>query len=207
MDTTTEKQQGTSPEILQHYLAAGIDVQGVYRAFPGHPGLRLIGKLKGIDMRFDGSPVILEITPASGVPAYATSLRFTDCLPVLRPFSFLTLPLPSGEVPIVEIAKLALNNNYEPTRRMYQLYDFKRARVPSPYPKEAYAYIDHRKLESKTIKVDADFNVTVSNAVSIRGVNTYNQAAIIDYLRRNHFALPVNGKPLVAGVDYIPLQP
>lgn len=126
---------------------------------------------------------------------------YADSTLRLRNFSSLTLPLPSGEVPIVEIAKLALNDNYEPTRRMYQLYEFKRARVPRPYPKEAYAYIDHRKLESKTIKVDADFNVTVSNAVSIRGVNTYNQAAIIDYLRRNHFAVGLEPH------QYIPLQP
>lgn len=178
--TPQPQQQGTTLEVFQHYLAAGIDVQGPHAQ----------GRLVELSLR--NNWLVIE-EPRPGRPC-EWFFSPSHCKPILRPFSALCEPLEDGTVPAVEVAKLALGGEANEID-----WAEVEARPTNADSTQAIDIVDtsdglyHWVLVSisNTFDTDCDGNFTV------------NHATVTDYLRSQHFALPVNGRPLLEGVDFI----
>jgi len=159
---TNDIRQGTTPEVLQHYLTAGIEIMtSVGRA-----------RLTGITL-FNGGSVAVD----DGV-GYSAVLRIADCIPVLRPFSHLCDLLPDGTVPVVELLK------------SYCLvpgdFDWQNAQAvmltPHPGISEAYGRVNNIDGSSFiTLSVFGDWSMSEWAALDIFKIH--------DALRRMHFAV------------------
>jgi hypothetical protein len=156
---TTPETSGTSPEILQHYLTAGIPIRNTR--------FNLERKLE-----------INCLHPEGLLFESMWKWEYADCLPVLKPFAALTTPLPDGTVPAVEIIKMwGLYSNPESEARTQEM---------------VLAILQGKEIGYYSMSAEITFD-DVANA--------------IDYLRSKHFALPIAGRPLIEGKDYIAKDP
>ncbi len=170
---------GTTIEILAPYLPYGIEIQ--------HQGWGGRHVLTGL--------VTGEYAEGAAQAKGAGDVRLGYVLPVLYDFSDLCTTLPDGTVPAVEVARLALGGEAEDID-----WNTVKAR---PTNEEGTQSIDVVSIDGED---DYEWSlVTISNTfdTDCDGNFTVNHVAIIDYLRRNLFALPVNGKLLAEGVDFI----
>jgi hypothetical protein len=118
---------------------------------------------------------------------------YPNLLPVLLPFSALCTPLEDDTVPAVEVAKLASGW---------------RESMGCPEPKVMFSTFGNPvfvQVDSEHVRIYESGHVEYRD--SDKHYPVYNQAAIVDYFRSKHFALPVNGRTLFEGVDYIAKQP
>lgn len=182
MNTATAAAVGASLEVLAPYLPYGIKVE---YPLAGNPyGETMRRTLVGIDGEM-----------GLAMLSNSTSIWAPHCIPLLRPFSQLTVPLPTGEVPAVEVAKLA-RGQFVNEKAVWGEPELLAGRIRLEYRMP-------RTVASHLIMQD-DWSALI---VMGDGQQDYasNQSAIVDYLRSKHFALPINGRPLVANVDFIPL--
>jgi len=192
---TRDTQQGTTLEILAPYLPYGIEVE-----WEGG-GKKKRATVRGIDNVFRHArhrlvPVVHLVH--GDQPAGALSPEW--CLPVLRPFSALVTPLEDGTVPARRIAEMALEVpdwldqpelNWDKLTAIVDEDDQGLEHLIVTVPEVA------RLAQPVMLYMWTDGTVHVHNGPH------GNQLAIFDQLRAWHFALPVNGRPLVEGVDYI----
>lgn len=111
MNTATAAVVGTSPEVLQHYLTAGIEIEVTDNVPYFRKGER--GQFVGLNMQQSPNKVGLLVENKGAYWVWPG-----DCLPVLRDFSQLTVPLPTGEVPIQRVIELELNLVCDPARHI-----------------------------------------------------------------------------------------
>lgn len=183
---------GTSLEVLAPYLPFGIELAHVE-----YPNEDLNYQLKSLS-------VWPEYQIAIGHPASSAFewIEAKHVLPVLRPFSQLVEPLPDGTIPAELLFEMAFEHNYT-------------AGLPIGVPNPAYAECEFTAqimaggmLSAKRfgfgdceLRIYPDWQF----ARKVDGILrwAHHPSAIVDKLRSWHFALPVNGRPLVEGVDYI----
>jgi hypothetical protein len=172
---TTPVTNGTTLEVLAPYLPYGIEIQ-VKTGWGG--GLDVMtGTFAGLNPR-ERDPVKLEMFNQGGIKTFFSDWELANCLPILRPFSALTTPLPDGSIPAVEVAKRMV------TRFGRETVDWTSATV---YWNNGIACVDFRDGGELFIWPD------------LRGL----EIEAIDYLRSKHFALSVNGCPLLEEIDFI----
>lgn len=102
---------GTSPEVLQHYLTAGIDIQSCYNDGTEE----FSAKLLGLEMRDDAWRAKVQYDDRQ-----VGFVCLPNWLPILLPFSALTAALADGTVPLLHllgikqelVAKIALSHHY-----------------------------------------------------------------------------------------------
>lgn len=109
--------------------------------------------------------------------------------PILRPWEDLLKELPNGDVPALIVAKMLWNLTDEQFKQLTSSVTANNSIIAmhtaGGYQSRITNTWEFYQMEYGLIKA------------SNRAVE------IVDYLRRNHFALPVNGRQLVEGVDYI----
>lgn len=174
---------GTSPEVLQHYLTAGIDCQLIVSQLVGYEaGER--SKMVSLNAAFPKARLDFD-----GARPW---INTADMLPVLLPFSALATPLSDGTgkevVPAVEVAKQILDLTPEHCEEEFL----------SGLRAEMDWIGDCQVLDGEGASlcwIYGDYLVSAKDAMT--------PPSIYDYLRSLHFALPVAGRPLVEGVDFV----
>ncbi|MBF9140812.1 hypothetical protein [Hymenobacter properus] len=158
---TTILPAGTTPEILAPYLPYGIPLQTPF----DNPRT-----LSGLQM---GDGPCAACKSAEGWESW---LGLEYIKPILRSFSQLVEPLADGTVPAVEVAKMALADCFDEldwTKATVDQYHWCAA-ISVP------AQSDVRWVYSCTI--DEEWEIKTGDNLSC-------SIAIIDYLRRHHFAV------------------
>lgn len=169
---------GTTIEILAPYLPYSIEVEHNADVFGGR-GREV---LEGLNA-FNGWAALSK---SGGCPP-------KNFLPVLWAFPDLCTPLEDGTTPAIEVAKLAFDLA-DATQNVRDKFDA--AQVS--WQIDGALFI---KVGGAGFRIKPNWNV--SFYVNGHHHSPENQAAIIDYLRSKHFATPVNGKPLIEGIDFI----
>jgi hypothetical protein len=179
----------TTLEILAPYLPYGIACE-----YP------LAGNPYGETMR----RTLVGLNSETGVASLSneTTIWAGACKPVLRPFNQLCTPLEDGTVPAELLFEIAFEHNYT-------------AGLPIGVPNPEYAEcaftaqimaggmlsVKRFGFGDCELRIYSDWQF----ARSVDGILrwAHHPSAMVDKLRGWHFALPVNGRPLVEGVDYI----
>lgn len=201
----TPQQQGTTLEVLAPYLPYGIEVE-VSDAYE-MPSMIIRNVLVGIDENEGDFPAPLVIANYSKNGRLGKMWLPTKwVLPVLKPFSSLTEPLEDGTVPAaIELAK-ALTYYPDPAED---------GEAPQPDWKTAHCFLDGDKIEVVWDEYEpGEGGEEYTQQFTIDGAywsghwhsedgNEPAGPAMIDWLRRHHFAAPVNGRPLLEGIDFI----
>lgn len=164
--STIEPTTGTTLEILAPFLPYGIEVEMLW--FPLDEDRHT---LRGLDSK-TALPVLL------GDADQGKRCGLGACLPVLRSFADLCTPLPDGTVPAVEVAKMAIGSPH-----------FVGYEKPNPRFSGDSLMVSFGVMSTPCLIVgngkwsmgwaDADGNLNPC----------LNQLDILDYLRRNHFAV------------------
>lgn len=169
---------GTSLEVLAPYLPYGVELMELKDGAP-------------VARRWPVLTALYAASKTALLGAHEYPVPLVSLLPVLRPFSQLCQPLEDGTVPAVEVAKLALGNPHFVASGTPALATSGDSfRISFGERKKPYVLI---MPGFSVFWVDGDDDVNTPN----------NYIAIVDYLRSEAFALPVNGRPLVEGVDFI----
>jgi hypothetical protein len=191
MATETKTVQGTTLEILQAYPLGTLEVA---LAAAQHMGIR--GRITGLgNGDVSGAEVYLQTDERGFSSHWTTPSRL---LPVLRPFSQLCDLLPDGTVAAVEVAKMVMAANRPESQTPIASY----ADAITKQSGQIISVECHRAT-SYTLEVLIDATWAVCTVYDHGIWHAHNMVAIVDYLRRNQFALPINGRPLIEGVDYI----
>jgi hypothetical protein len=146
------------------------------------PNYQPLADIVGFDFRED-KPVLIEYLNILGTWERQW-VSVDELLPVLRSFEDLVTPLYTGEVPAIEVAKIILGFDDPETWNLTTVeYD--------------------ELLLAHTVAADGLILTRIYNDWLVETRDVMTPVEVYDYLRSNHFALPVNGKPLVEGQDYI----
>lgn len=165
----TQQQQGTTLEACAPYFLHCLDV--------------LVEDSPELHRVLGWQDDELLIAPLSDLSECA-AIHPRHCKPVLRPFSQLCEPLSDGTVPLLSIMKLALPNaeGWGPIRKT----------------SEGEFYV-HARIGNQHVKCW----ITDEWDVQLYGWGSYepfvkNQAAILDYLRSQHFAVGLEALQYIA---------
>ncbi len=124
------------------------------------------------------------------------------CVPCLRNFAALCTPLEdgTGRIPAVEVARLGMIDE----ENKEQL-DWPKATAEVQALSKGQKFILVKIPDKNPDYMHRQYyiwdNYAMGGYAMGGGLNTM---VIIDQLRAWHFALPVNGRPLIEGVDYLP---
>lgn len=176
---------GTSLEVLAPYLPYGIEIR--HRLSQGI-----------------GRPLTAAEIQANGIFFDQTYYwPFAECLPVLRPFSALTTALEDGTVPAVEVIRACITGSdnfkdyeFDWTSARAELWQPAKHRLPDYW--QAKIWVPAAGGGGLSAFISNDWLFSAFDRVDKWYLPGY------DTLRRLHFALPVNGRPLIEGVDFIP---
>ncbi len=163
METTPA---GTSLEVLAPYFPYGLTVQNIHNS------------KCGLVTCLDTECANVRISERN----YA-AWRFASILPLLRPFSQLTEPLPDGTVPAVEVAKILLAHQHDVLDHRYEA-----ASVRARESKRALRWIEVTvpgRNDNLDVSIYSDYSLENED----RGVDTADVLAVADYLRSKHFAI------------------
>lgn len=179
---------GTSLEILAPFLPYGIDIQTNWKDGPR------IGQLSSLNYHQSCVGVKLH-----GEDELQTLLVFELCLPVLRPFSQIAF---GSKAPVFYEARNC-------TKELRALLEYA---VGCEVDKIAYFFAERTDAGNSLNRIYLQYELSGERLdASFWSDGTALVANIptqcLDYLRSKHFALPVNGRPLVEGVDYIAKAP
>lgn len=188
MNTATAAAVGTSLEVLAPYLPYKIEVENIRQNGFTKQGTRHL--LVGLDCTDD-------------FPIKAGSMCYKPegVLPVLRDFSQLTVPLPTGEVPARRIAEMALE---VPDWLDQPELDWSKLTAVVDEDDQGLEHLIITVPEVERLAEPIMLYMWMDGTVHVHNGPHGNQLAIFDQMRAWHFALPVNGRPLVANVDFIP---
>lgn len=204
MSTTTTT--GTTLEILDAF-PAGLEVQ--YTEEERLNGVFVARRLyRAIVIGYTHDPLEDEREPTTQIAISLLSDRSkwrwvqpSKFLPVLRPFSALLEPLPDGSIVALVVASFLVNDwaaQYRYVARKTPLNG-----VSVDVFEQCGDMDDEQQVSVVNLYDDWNWDVLRIEGEEKMQAVAYNPSTAIDYLRRNHFALPVNGRPLVEGVDFI----
>jgi len=189
----TPQQQGTTLQILAPYLPYGIEVEWE----SGNKKKRATMSCLGHSWRYSPPRIVPTVDLVRDNQPVGI-LLVTWCLPVLRPFPQLCEPLPDGTVPAVEVAKILIGGSDEE-------YTYETCKLPFTKGITVLAHIDDELVYQLDLQPDWDWWLSDLLAqANHEEITVRHPAEAIDYLRSQHFALPVNGRPLLEGIDFIP---
>lgn len=194
---TRDTTQGTTLEILAPYLPYGIEVEVKDVRREGHLvlGTELV---RGVLIGITNDPLEREGRQKQEVAYSPYEKRWLwrwaypeMITPVLRPFSALVTPLEDGTIPALIVAALAMPE-VTCVKAVIINKGFGQYHCVCLGEQGQHYYAIHR-----------------NNFESVRGSQVKNRldGHLTDKLRQMHFALPVNGRPLIEGVDYIAKSP
>lgn len=174
--------------LLQAYPLGTLEVEADYNDGHKKETACLIGLAKGHPKVSIG--ISAHLLFADGMKRWVDIDALT---PILRHFAALTKQLPDGTIAAVEVANLIGG-------------DFRRWSVLDSA--ERIVVLDDKAGGRAVIKnmTEPACGWTFDIYVGREHQHLLDAGAAYDYLRRNHFALPLNGQPLVAGVDFIEKQ-
>lgn len=126
-----------------------------------------------------------------------------DLTPYLNGFSALVTPLPDGKSLAFHLALACLPD----VKWLGEAHGITLREAPQVTSRCIYVFLEvtntlHGVRDGKwDILIGDDFEIQVEH----RGVRQSGHAlAAFQWLYKHHFALPINGRPLVEGVDFIP---
>jgi len=125
------------------------------------------------------------------------SCHVSTLTPYLKSFDQLCAPLADGTVPAVEVAKLAV---WVPSELEQPEYLWQYSGAEHDEDEYGNEYIAVRLCKvggpNDLLYIFSHWDIITPNGFS-------NQPQVFDYLKANHFALPLHGTPLLEGQDYL----
>lgn len=182
---------GTSREVLAPYYLHKLEIEVRYADDD---------IVRGIlhNLSTSGRYITIQFDSEQHVGGKETELvQLSMCLPVLRPFSALTTALEDGTVPACVLAALCLGEEVDledPEAFLWTADE----EDPEDQPWVEVTGEDAFTADGLSFSIYPDWT-WYGNGLN----ENCAPAAAIDYLRSKGFALPVNGRPLVEGVDFI----
>jgi hypothetical protein len=191
---TREETAGTNLALLQAYPLGTLEVLVSFDH--RQPSMRgVVGLLIGLRNE-DNEQIGTVMTGSEAADDLCrTGVPVSLLKPILRPFSQLCTPLEDGTIPAVEVAKMILDLNDQHCEDWYL--------------GSLDATLDLDGFIGDCVVFDSAGSIllTIYNDWLIGADDTLVPVEAYDCLRSKHFALPVNGRPLVEGVDYIAKAP